>query len=275
MNNADNRRSTISSIAALTCIVLAYLAASYLRNMVWHDPYSLWKNTVSRSAMKPRPYTYMGLAYAKDGRLEEAAQYFSKATSLGSDTVETSCNKGVLFIKMKQYSRSISEFNNCLKQDPASFAGYLGLADALTESGQIPKAMQGLFAAANHPSFQSPDRQSQILFRLGTLYANAGRLDKAESYLTKAIKLDPRNPYALNALGNVYLINGWLREAANQYVLAVELKPDEPEPLYNAAITFERLGRHDKAVEYYNKFVALNPEGYDDALERAKAMTGR
>ncbi|MBI5885543.1 MAG: tetratricopeptide repeat protein [Deltaproteobacteria bacterium] len=223
--------------------------------------------------MKPRPYTYLGLAYARDGRLDEAAGYFSKAASLGSDTVETSCNKGVLFMKMKQFNRSITEFDNCLKQDPNSFDGYLGLADALIESGQAPRALQGLLAAAEHPAFQSSDKQAQILFKLGSLYANNGRLDKAESYLTQANKLDPENPYVINALGNVYLMNGWLREAANQYVRAVELKPDEPEPIYNAAIAFERLDRPDKAAEYYKKFIALNPEGYDDAMARANART--
>lgn len=262
------------SIIVLMALVAVYAVVAHQRNRVWKDPYTLWYNVAARSAMKPRPYTYLGLTYATEGRLKEANENFLKATSLGYGTIETSCNMGHLYADMKEYKKSIIEYSNCLKLNPNSFADHLGLADALAESGDLSRAVGYLTALAANPAFRRNDLQSQIYFKLGNGYASLDRLGEAESFFDKSIKLNPENPYAINALGNVYLMEGRLIDAAKMYVKAVELKPDEPEPLYNAAITFERLGKKDMAMEFYNRFIALNPEGYEGVLAEARAKAG-
>lgn len=258
------------SIIALMVIAAVYAVAAHQRNRAWKDPYTLWYNVAARSAMKPRPYTYLGLAYASEGRLKEANENFLRATSLGSGTIETSCNMGHLYADMKEYKKSIIEYANCLKLNPNSFADNLGLADALAESGDLSRAVGYLTALAANPAFARSDLQSQINFKLGNAYARLDRLNEAEFFFDRSVKLNPENPYAINGLGNVYLMKGRLIDAAKMYVKAVELKPDEPEPIYNAAITFERLGKKDTAIEFYNRFIALNPKGYEDALSEAR-----
>jgi len=88
---------------------------------------------------------------------------------------------------------------------------------------------------------------------------------KAVSYLQKALELDPENKNIIQALGD---INDKLRnfEEAEKYYLQVQkFTPDDPVSYYNLAGFYNNNGKYDKAIEMYEKRIALdpaNPEGY-------------
>jgi tetratricopeptide (TPR) repeat protein len=87
----------------------------------------------------------------------------------------------------------------------------------------------------------------------------------ATTYLQKALELDPENKNILQALGD---INDKMRnfELAEKYYLQVQkFTPDDPVSYYNLAGFYNNNGKYDKAIEMYEKRIALNPddpEGY-------------
>jgi tetratricopeptide (TPR) repeat protein len=88
---------------------------------------------------------------------------------------------------------------------------------------------------------------------------------KATEYLQKALELNPENKDIIQALGD---INDKMRnfELAEKYYLQVqEFTPNDPVSYYNLAGFYNNNGKYDKAIEMYEKRIALNPadpEGY-------------
>jgi len=88
---------------------------------------------------------------------------------------------------------------------------------------------------------------------------------KATEYLQKALTLNPNSKDILQALGD---INDKMKnfELAEKYYLQVQkFTPNDPLTYYNLAGFYNNNAKYDKAIEMYEKRIALNPadpEGY-------------
>jgi len=94
---------------------------------------------------------------------------------------------------------------------------------------------------------------SQVLYRL-TNY------DKAIEYANRAISLDSGCWLCYQALGNIYDDSGKPEEALVQYQKAVDLAPNSGRPLYNLALTLNRLNRKQEAISALEKAVNLDSQ---------------
>jgi tetratricopeptide (TPR) repeat protein len=114
---------------------------------------------------------------------------------------------------------------------------------------------------------------------------------KATEYLQKALEMDPENKNIIQALGD---INDKMRnfELAEKYYLQVQkFTPNDPVSYYNLAGFYNNNAKYDKAIEMYEKRIALNPadpEGYlylagfyqdkrkwDDAIRNHEVRIGK
>jgi len=88
---------------------------------------------------------------------------------------------------------------------------------------------------------------------------------KATEYLQKALDLNPENKDIIQALGD---INDKMRnfELAEKYYLQVQkFTPNDPVSYFNLAGFYNNNGMYDKAIEMYEKRIALDPtdpQGY-------------
>ncbi len=74
---------------------------------------------------------------------------------------------------------------------------------------------------------------------------------KAQRLLQEALAADLYHGPAHNNLGVIYLKQGQLYEAANEFEWARKLMPGHPDPRMNLALTLERAGRIDEAMDTY------------------------
>lgn len=84
--------------------------------------------------------------------------------------------------------------------------------------------------------------------------------DKAEKLLREALTADLYHGPAHNNLGVLYLGQGKLYEAATEFEWARRLMPGHPDPRVNLAMTLERAGRVDDAIESYGSALDVAPE---------------
>ena len=83
--------------------------------------------------------------------------------------------------------------------------------------------------------------------------------DEAERLLREALIADLYHGPAHNNLGVYYLKHSLLYEAAHEFEWARKLMPGHPDPRLNLALTLERAGRIDEALETYGTALEVYP----------------
>jgi tetratricopeptide (TPR) repeat protein len=92
------------------------------------------------------------------------------------------------------------------------------------------------------------------------LYASNMMNDDALKIFNKIIESDPRNPSALNNIGNIYYISGDYNKAVDYYSRASESDPYDANILMNISRSYVKAGKNDDAKLFFNKAISMNPE---------------
>ncbi len=100
---------------------------------------------------------------------------------------------------------------------------------------------------------------------------------QAERLLREALTADLYHGPAHNNLGVLYLKQNELYEAANEFEWARKLMPGHPDPRMNLALTLERAGRIDEAMDTYATALEVyaNHLPTIQALARLQLRNGR
>lgn len=83
--------------------------------------------------------------------------------------------------------------------------------------------------------------------------------ERAERLLREALAADLYHGPAHNNLGVIFLERGDLYAAANEFEWARKLMPGHPDPRVNLALTLERAGRVDDAIDHYESALEVYP----------------
>jgi len=107
---------------------------------------------------------------------------------------------------------------------------------------------------------KSSNEEAQEAYEIGSRLMYGGRLDEAQSYLMKAVTLDPAFMLAIDHLGVVYRRKGMLEEAEKLYLKSIELYGKNSIPYKNLAVVYQQMGKFDAAAGMYKKVYELDPE---------------
>ncbi len=106
---------------------------------------------------------------------------------------------------------------------------------------------------------------------LANVYSNAGQRDKAMSYSTKAIALNPNDATAYCTRGHGYSELGKDAEAISDLSKAIELNPKYAQAYYNRGALYAKTKESTKAVSDFTQAIALNPSWVEAYSERGSA----
>lgn len=149
-------------------------------------------------------------------------------------------------------------------------------------------------------------RNIDALHGLAAVALRQKRLADADQYYRRVLDVDPKDPVAIAelinlrgqsdplaaesrlkaliagqpelaqphfALGNLYAAQGRWNEAQNAYFKAFTVEADNPDILFNLAISLEHLRQNRLALQYYQQALALSqtrPSGFDKAQASAR-----
>ena len=97
-------------------------------------------------------------------------------------------------------------------------------------------------------------------FNLAALYLSRKDLSPAIAHLQSALRAEPEQPVALNALGVALESEGKLDEAAEQFRHVLRIRPEDASAVYNLASTLAAQGRLEEAAAGFRHAVAAAPE---------------
>ncbi|MCX7150271.1 MAG: tetratricopeptide repeat protein, partial [Rhodocyclales bacterium] len=158
-------------------------------------------------------------------------------------------------------------------------------------------------------AYRSDPRNTDAMHGLAAIAVRQGRFDEADVLYRQITEADPQDTVAMSALinsrrqidpsvaesrlkslsaaqpelaaphfslGNLYARHGRWSEAQQSYFRAYSAEPDNPDILYNLAISLEHLRQNKLAAQYYSLAIAAaqtRSAGFDKAQATARLNT--
>lgn len=241
--------------------------------------------------------TRMGVAqaYLADKLYDQAIVQFQEVLKLSDKHAGAILGLGVAYgtkgddkNALKYYGDFIgmSKGNELARVDRRLNTAYYEVGRIYLKQGNADKAIENLESAL---SINRAD--SDALYQLGTAYMQKGKFadaaealrlatafvpDFVEAYQSMAVAYDKNNEPAKGdyARAMVTFSTGAYSEAAIRLEKVVQAIPDFLEAHYGLAMAYDRLGQKDKAIEQYEKVVALD-HTHNMAKTRLQQLTGK
>jgi Flp pilus assembly protein TadD len=169
-------------------------------------------------------------------------------------------NRGELALAQLEYERA-------QKADPRNIDALHGLAAIAVRQGRHDQA------EALYQRITEADPQDTVA--MSALINSHARIDPgaAESRLKSLAAAQPELAAPHFSLGNLYARHGRWSDAQQAYFRAYSAEPNNPDILYNLAISLEHLRQNKLAAQYYNQALAAaqnRPAGFDKAQATAR-----
>ncbi len=148
---------------------------------------------------------------------------------------------------------------------------YFEYGAAAERAGLYDKAAE-LF---QHSIDADPANAAEAYNYLGFMWAEQGtHLDEAEDYIRRALTVDPDNGAYLDSLGWVHYRRGNYEEALTELLGAAKaLKANDPVVFEHIGDTYAALNQTPKAIEYWEKALALDKTNKKLATKIAEAKS--
>jgi tetratricopeptide (TPR) repeat protein len=179
-------------------------------------------STAVRLRSQPHTLTFLGLAYARQNKVEQAVVALRQALEIDENYDEASYN----------------------------------LATLLVESD--PVEAKSLFRSAIHgdPDYGLAHRELGILLKR----QGGKNREEAETHLRRATELLPDDPWAHIHLGNWLYGQGRLHQALDAFKDAARVAPAESTPLWTAADIYYALGDVQTAIAFNQRALEIDPD---------------
>jgi tetratricopeptide (TPR) repeat protein len=188
-------KKIIPVIYALALVTL--LVATYVRNTVWKDEITLWKNAAENNPELVRPHQNLGFYYSMRGRLDEARDELIAALKLDPNKFELHNNLGIVYKKLGDYDRAIQEFHTVMAIMPSDGMVHYNLGNVYLEQGRLQDAIREF-----KTSLKAVPDYDDAHNNLGIAYKRSGHLSEAIREFSIAISLNPSNVKAKNNLAS-------------------------------------------------------------------------
>jgi tetratricopeptide (TPR) repeat protein len=252
----DRKQKTAPLLTACILMLIAVPLGigAYQRNFVWKNEVLLWEDVVRKSPGKARGHNNLGLAYYKQGRVEEAIQQYLTAIKLKPDYLEAHQNLGGTYAKQGRVEEAIQEYLTALRLKPDYPGAHNNLGLAYYNQGRLEEAIKEYAEALRlKPDF------AEAHYNLGLVYYDQRRLDEAIKEYTSALKLKPDYLEAHQNLAGVYYHQGRLDEAIQELMIALRLNPNHADTHYNLGNIYKTRGFMDEAKREFETVLELRP----------------
>jgi tetratricopeptide (TPR) repeat protein len=165
-----------------------------------------------------------------------------------------------------RYQEAQRDYERALAADGKSTDALLRLATLAARQGRIDEA-QGDYARALETDPADATAQAGVLSTRGQRDAQA-----EESQIKTALAGRPDSPPLNFALGNLYARQQRWSEAQEAYFQAYAGDPDNPDIIFNLAVSLDHLRQDGLAVRYYRMAIEAG-EARTPAFDRNQATS--
>jgi arylsulfatase A-like enzyme/Tfp pilus assembly protein PilF len=199
-------------------------------------------------------HVLLGHGYQRQGMYQEAAESFERVLALAPDSNFAMIDLLSALINLGDYDRVIERAPGFLRTFPDDPILHEALGVAYFFEGDDDAALLSLERSLELGA------SAVALGRVGEIHARKGDLGAGESFLRRAVAMDPRQPGFHYSLGQIEETRGRPDEALALYRKELENDPGSYRAAFNAAAILKKQGKSDEAVDYYRKTLEANPD---------------
>jgi tetratricopeptide (TPR) repeat protein len=204
----------------------------------------------------PEGHAALGSVLLNLGRTQEAATELKRGLALRPADREMKMNLALAEARSGQSSEALKLFQELAAAGSALPPEVeIGYAEALTETGRRPAALERLRAAVS-----TAPENAALHDALGSLLAQEQQWTAAQPEFARAVELDPKMVAARLHLGTVLMQLNQPAEAAATLELAHEQQPQDVDVLNQLALSYAAQGSYDKALPLAQEAMRLAPE---------------
>ncbi len=171
----------VTGFALAGCVVMTWVQLSY-----WKDNTTLFRHAVDVTKENHVAHETLGLAYANEGKSQQALAEFNKALNIGPDCPELHVCIGNLFDKNGQLGEAARQYEIVTRLNPGRAAGHVLYGRTLQKMGKIREAISEYELAIS-----MEPQNAQLYDSLGLAHLQQGQFDEAIRHFAMALKLDP------------------------------------------------------------------------------------
>jgi tetratricopeptide (TPR) repeat protein len=193
------------------------------------------------------------------GRYDEAMQDARKACSVAPDNPNSLMARAFINMQLGNYKEALEDFRRTLERDPQTYDARRGEGKCLSMLGRDYDAL----ACFNDLRRTYPD-DPDIYYELSDVLFSAGYLEDCEKACRRCLQLDSSYVSAYVILGMIAMRRNEDDLAHGLLTRAVEMEPDNPFALNELAYLTHLEGDDEQALELVNRALAESDD-YADA----------
>lgn len=195
-------------------------------------------------------------ALVGDKRLPEAQTELKRLLAAAPRDVELTYSVGLLAYQMKNYALSEASMKRLID------LGYRDSNSARYMLGQIAEGRKDWAGAIEwYRQIGSGERAIQARLRTAQALSKQGKIEEARSYLRNAAQADTAlQPQFIIAEAQLLREANRNKEAFDILGEALKKTPDQPDLLYDIALTAEKIERFDLLENHLRKLIQLQPD---------------
>jgi len=269
--------------------ICGYSFLTYQYLPVWKDSISLFSNAIQVTDNNSVAYNNLGTLHESAGELDQAIDYYTKASEATPYLWKPHSNRGRALAKQGKMDLAIIDFQKALEINSSYVPAHSDLANTYVALGRLedaalhyeaalklePSAYQArLNAAAVYISLEQPQQSlthygkalelrpnnPTVLFRIGNVMAKFGRPAQSIPYYEEAVKQQPNFPEAHNFLGDALDKTGNIKRATAHFREALKLNPHYFEAASNLGVALAKQGKHEEALRFYQLAIRIQPD---------------
>ncbi len=276
------------------CIVLGATLAlvTWNQSHIYQNLESLWRHTLKHNPDSWMPLNNLGREMDRQGRIEEALEYYKRAETLTPDDDILQYNLGTVLLNLRRPDEAEGHFRKAVRLNPdyPDAWGNLGLtllfanrpdealscmdralqmrpgaawlhtgrAKTLAALGRIDEA-RGEFRKALELDTDEEERD-KINFAVGFMEFEAGNLAASEDIFRDYLSRIPDSPRAYEILGTICSMRQDWKGAETHFRRATELTPGDPDLFFNLGRTLMEQGRREEAYAAWRRVYEINPD---------------
>ena len=202
----------------------------------------------------------VGTSLGEQGKWEEAAVAYEKAIELDPDFGEAYGDLVAVYLRLDRLSDAVDAGERAIELSPEYSGAHTNLGVAYNEQGRTDEAIAEWEKAVE----LDPD-SANARVHLGRAYGMQGRLDEARAELQEAVKIDPSNANAHFNLGMVYHLQEESGEALSEFEETIGIDPDHAMAHYNLGIIHRNQGEAEEAIQEFETYLRLWPDAENRA----------